>query len=103
MTAIKNNVKEDPESVSTCAVDGIGWILCPVIRALAGMADGMYDMAIQPLLEINSSYLFNTNNSPDQGTSLYEGWRSMRDLANIILVIFFMIVIFAILFLLNIV
>lgn len=95
MTAIKNNVKEDPESVSTCAVDGIGWILCPVIRALAGMADGMYDMAIQPLLEINSSYLFNTDNSPDQGTSLYEGWRSMRDLANIILVIFFMIVIFS--------
>lgn len=75
------------ESAATCRVDGIGWILCPVANALAGITDALFAavsafMKVQPLS-------FSTDDT------LYTAWSVMRSIANIAFVIVFLIIIFS--------
>jgi hypothetical protein len=82
-----DSCKEQGESTSNCKVEGIGWIICPVVRAMGGMADATYGilklfMNVQPLG-------FNTDNE------LYRAWAIMRNLANVAFVIVFLIIIFS--------
>lgn len=72
---------------SSCQVEGIGWVLCPVINAMAGMADATFGlvaafMVVEPLG-------FNTDNP------LYGAWSIMRNIANVAFVIAFLIIIFS--------
>ncbi len=71
---------------STCAIDGVGWIVCPVSNFLATGMDWIFDqlkayMVYQPL----------TN----QTNSLYQAWNVARSFANIIFVIAFLIIIYS--------
>jgi hypothetical protein len=72
---------------TTCAVGGIGWIVCPVYNLLAGISDTTYNI-ISQLLNVPVS-IFNT----DSGT--YTGWLVARNVANVGFVIAFLIIIFS--------
>lgn len=74
-------------TTTSCAVEGIGWILCPVANALAGITDALFTgvtafMKVAPL----------GFNSDDP---LYRAWSVMRSIANIAFVVVFLIIIFS--------
>ena len=75
------------ETESTCGIDGIGWIICPALRFLAGITDGAFEI-IEQFLQINPALL-------DQESDTYAFWQVMRDFANIAFVIVFLIIIFS--------
>jgi len=80
--------EEEDENTTTCAIDGIGWIICPVVTFLANLADGSYSviagfLEVQPLLTTGTS------------EPIYEAWSIMRNFANVAFVIVFLIIIFS--------
>ena len=73
---------------STCAVDGIGWIVCPIITVTAKIVDAMYNivsnlLTVQPIISTGST------------KPLYEAWSSMRNIANIVFILAFLVVIYS--------
>ncbi|UVJ38035.1 hypothetical protein [Arthrobacter sp. CJ23] len=82
-----------PENTSSCAIDGIGWIVCPVITFVSGLADSMFTVLSNDFLKVGTSVV---NTDPKKGaTTTYETWKTMQGFANIILVIAFLLVIFS--------
>lgn len=76
------------EFTTTCAIDGIGWIVCPVMDFMANVIDKMYNvvsalLGVQPLTA-------NTSKS-----SLYSAWSIMRNLANVAFVVAFLILVYS--------
>jgi hypothetical protein len=78
----------DEAPVSSCAVEGIGWILCPVINFLAGVADASFNFLADSFLRTDPK-VFNTE---DQ---VYATWAIMRNIANISFVIAFLFIVFS--------
>ena len=73
---------------TSCAIEGIGWIVCPVMNFLSGGMDVIFNliadfMKVQPLQTGNT-----------QG-SLYAAWNIMRSIANIAFIIVFIIIIYS--------
>ncbi|MEI7539764.1 MAG: hypothetical protein WCJ36_03310 [Candidatus Saccharibacteria bacterium] len=75
-------------AAGTCAVDGIGWIVCPVVNFLAKIADSAFTFLSDNFLSTNVK-IFDTT-SPT-----YSAWVIMRNIANVAFVIAFMIIIFS--------
>ena len=77
----------EPDPSCGAQVTGTGWLLCPMLNSLAGLNDVMWKVAKSML---NVSPL---TTGTDNG--VYQTWNAMRNLANVIFVIFFMIVIYS--------
>lgn len=81
---------DDPGDETSCAIDGIGWIICPVMTFMGYIVDGSYDavegLLITPPLNINTA-------DPENGT--YQAWSIMRNFANVAFVVAFLIIIFS--------
>lgn len=76
---------------STCVIDGIGWIICPVVNFMSKLVDGSYAVLQSTLLRVPA-----VNTSTDTKTNgLYSAWSIMRNFANIAFVITFMIIIYS--------
>lgn len=75
------------EPKSSCVVEGVGWIVCPVLGFLSNITDEIYKL-VGGWLKVNIT-LF------DAGSSTYKGWTIMRDIANIGFAIIFLIVIYS--------
>lgn len=73
--------------VTSCAVEGIGWIICPVTNFLAGAMDWMFG--------ILSNFLTVRPVQTTTDNALFRIWNVMRNFANIIFVIAFLIVIYS--------
>lgn len=76
------------EETTSCKVEGIGWILCPVANAMAGITDALFEgvkafMLVAPLS-------LSTQDNP-----LYNAWSVMRSIANVAFVIVFLVIIFS--------
>jgi hypothetical protein len=74
------------EKGTTCAVIGIGWIICPAVTFLAQIVDGAYGfvaslLKVQPLLTTGAT------------EGVYTAWSVMRNFANVAFVIAFLIII----------
>lgn len=69
------------------AASSLGWIMCPVIQGIGDVLTGIYDNVIaSQFLEVDASLL-------GSGTgSIYAGWSIFRNIANIIFVILFIII-----------
>ncbi|MGY4893790.1 MAG: hypothetical protein ACO1N2_03815 [Candidatus Saccharimonadota bacterium] len=78
----------ETDEQSSCAIDGIGWIVCPVVNFLAGLADGSFTILSDTLLRTDVNII-----STDSPT--YEAWVIMRNIANVLFVIVFLIIIFS--------
>lgn len=76
----------DGENETSCAVDGIGWIICPVMSGMAKLNSYALDYLKKWLtIPVNSI----------GSTSVSDAWKSFRDIANVLFVIAFMIIIYS--------
>jgi hypothetical protein len=75
-------------SKTTCSIEGIGWILCPVASAIAGMTDALFG-AVTAFMQVAPLNLAPKDNP------LYSAWSVMRTIANVAFVIVFLIIIFS--------
>lgn len=77
---------------TTCNVDGLGWMVCPLLNAAGGLNDLMYGL-VEWFLLLNPLQ----TNDPGTGaeTPQYIAWQRIRDIANVLLVIVFVLVIFS--------
>ena len=76
------------EEKTTCVVEGIGWIVCPIVTFLSKIVDAAYGfvsslLVVQPLLTTGES------------KAIYDAWAIMRNFANVAFVIAFIIIIFS--------
>ena len=78
---------DTPEGSSSCQIEGVGWIVCPIVNFMAGISDGAFGV-ITYFLEIRAPLLDTTN-----GT--YTAWQAFRNIANVAFVIVFLIIIFS--------
>lgn len=79
----------DDASAPTCTIEGIGWLICPVVTFMAKIVDGAYGfvaslLVVQPLLTTAST-----------GDPIYAAWSAMRNFANVVFVIAFLLIIFS--------
>lgn len=82
-----DDASEGTDASTTCAADGIGWIICPISRGVASLIGLMYDvltffLQVPPL-------------STSTNDALYKGWATMRNIANVIFVIVFILIIYS--------
>ncbi len=73
---------------TSCNIVGIGWMVCPILNFAAGLIDGAYGfianlLTIQPILQDGNS------------KGIYDAWSIMRNFANVVFVIAFLIIIFS--------
>lgn len=82
--------KEDATTSSTCAVERIGWLLCPIIQGAGKMADKAFQFLSNNFLETEPELVSST---PDKGTQY--AWNIARNLANIMFIVAFLIIIYS--------
>lgn len=73
---------------SSCVVEGIGWIICPVMTFTASIVDAAYGfvdslLKVQPIMTTGET------------EGVYSGWVVMRNIANVAFVIVFLFIIFS--------
>lgn len=87
---IEEVVSEDSGTSSasdtSCAIDGVGWIICPVMNFLAQLNEEAFGF-LQNLLGIRPSLI--------QDKNTVEAWSKFRDFANIAFIIAFMVIIYS--------
>lgn len=74
-----------PEGGSSCAVEGVGWIICPIMTAVSKGLDGV-QAVIAGFMDVKP---INT----DQNTILVKAWRTVRNISNLVFIIVFLTII----------
>ena len=83
------NANKDKNS---CAIEWIGWIVCPIVRGSTGVVVGLYNFMQANFLNIKSDQLFSNSG---KGQEAFKHWVAFRDIANIFFVIMIAIIIFS--------
>lgn len=74
-------------SATECVGGGaLGWILCPAAEFLANVADWVQNNVIKPFLTISPL---------ETGTDAFNVWKAIRNLANVLLIPVFFVIIFS--------
>ena len=86
---IDKQAGQGQETPKTCSsvMTGIGWIVCPAMTAAAGFADGVW-LLFEQLLTTNPL-------SGDQSSAIFKTWGNFRNIANALLIVFFLFTIFS--------
>jgi hypothetical protein len=82
-------LKGEQDEYSSCSVEGIGWIVCPVSTFIAKGMDTIFDEVLAPMIAVQPAVL------GDTGNSMYIAWNAMRNIANIAFVIVFLVIIYS--------
>ena len=85
----ETNANKDKNS---CAIEWIGWIVCPIVRGSTGVVVGLYNFMQANFLNIKSDQLFSNSG---KGQEAFKHWVAFRDVANIFFVIMIAIIIFS--------
>lgn len=82
------NAEEDGDT-KDCGteMEGIGYIVCPVLNAAVAFADGVYRL-------FESFLVVNPMQSGD-GDTYFKAWTSMRNIANSVIIVVFLMIIFS--------
>lgn len=75
----------ETDDKTSCAVEGIGWIVCPIAGFLGMMTDGLFGV-LTTLLSFTPVR---------ENEATYDTWQAMRNIANAAFVIAFLIIIFS--------
>lgn len=78
----------DGEEKNSCGIDGVGWLVCPLINFMASINDAAYG-AVSGFLDIKPEILSDTSSGARQG------WEFFRDIANALFAVVFLWVIFS--------
>lgn len=83
---------EEASKMDPCfsKANSVGWILCPVIEILSDTTENLYTWIEDDFLSIEAGFF----TGRDQA-SLYGAWSGFVGIANIILVVFFLIIVFS--------
>jgi hypothetical protein len=79
-------VTTSPEETTSCDVDGIGWIVCPVVTFLSKLNDAAFSF-LSRFLEVPPKVI------TDEATKT--AWEAFRNIANIVFVIAFLAIIYS--------
>jgi hypothetical protein len=74
--------------LSSCAIETVGWVICPTMRSIAKLADYGFTYINQNFLRIDYNIAAN-----DSG--IYKAWEIMRNIANALFVVAFMALIYS--------
>lgn len=66
----------------------LGWLACPVLKAVANNAVAVYSWVADEFLNIDANFF-------DTSKETYKAWQTIVGIANIIMVIFFLVIIFS--------
>ena len=80
----------DSDATTSCAIDGIGWIVCPILTFLGKISDMAYNFLSDEFLVTNPDYV-----QADSSNSVYNVWAMMRNIANVLFIIVFLIMVFS--------
>lgn len=69
-------------------VTGLAWLLCPIVSLVKNAMEWLYEEAVEPFLQVDAKIF-------DRENELYNSWNTFRGFANIVLIIFLLIVIFS--------
>jgi len=83
-----SSVGATDDGTTSCAVEGIGWIICPMMTFLSSITDASYSLISKSFLKIDSELVSSSGPA-------YQVWQSFRSIANILFVIVFLIIIFS--------
>ena len=86
-TADGEGEEGEEDEATSCAVNGIGYILCPIMGFIADAMDKIYDF-LQNFLEVRPL-------STDSDSSLHSAWKYMQSFANIAFVIVFLVIVYS--------
>ena len=88
-SSVSSSASENNDNTETCydQVPGIGWLVCPTTGALGKAVDAIYSQ-IETLLIVEPV-------SFEDSSPIYQIWQIMRDITNILFVIFLLIVIYS--------
>lgn len=75
-------------SSPTCGIEGIGWIVCPLMGFLGSISDTAFGFLSTSFLETSADYV-------QVGGPAYNAWVVMRNFANVAFVIVFLLIIFS--------
>lgn len=78
------------EAATSCSVEGVGWIICPITTFMAGVSDGAFSV-ISEFLTVNTSLYNNT----DSSSGTYAAWSAFRNIANVAFAILFIFIIYS--------
>jgi len=79
---------ESSEVASSCTIEGLGWVICPVTLFLAGGMGTIFDL-VAGFLNVQPTVV------GDPTTDLYIAWNVMRTIANVAFIIIFLIIIYS--------
>lgn len=83
-----NSENGDSDPCYDAGIEGMSWVLCPTIHNTTETIDGM-EGALKTMLSIESDKLFGNGNVS------YSIWDTFRNIANALLIIIFLIIIFS--------
>lgn len=99
--------KKDVDQPSSCGIEGIGWVVCPGIEALAKVADGALGYLQDRFLVVDAK-TFSTapmkdengaDKKDEQGNTIYypayTAWMRVRTYANVAFVIAFIVIVYS--------
>lgn len=76
------------DGLSSCAIETVGWVICPTMRSIARLADYGFTYINSNFLKIDYSIASNTS-----GT--YRAWELMRNIADALFVVAFMFIVYS--------
>ncbi|WP_408912814.1 hypothetical protein ACJ8XG_00060 [Candidatus Nanosynbacter lyticus] len=79
----------EEEGKNSCGVDGIGWLVCPLMSFAGSLGDASYS-AISYFLSIDKGIFEDQSNG-----GLEQAWKFFRDIANAVFTVIFLWVIFS--------
>lgn len=84
---IDQDVPDNPDDADTtsCAVDGVGWIVCPVMEFIGDLNDKAYGFLSDSFLQLDPDLM---------GPDTEAAWKSFRDIDNVLFAIAFLIIIY---------
>lgn len=74
--------------LSNCAIETVGWVICPTMRSIAKLADYGWTY-------VNSNFLRVDSNISNTNSGTYKAWEMMRSVANALFVVAFMILVYS--------
>lgn len=74
--------------LSNCAIETVGWVICPTMRSIAKLADYGWTY-------VNSNFLRVESNISNTKSGTYKAWEMMRSVANALFVVAFMVLVYS--------
>ncbi len=85
----QTSTSKDGETVCKSSAGVLGWILCPIIKAISGIGEHMWTQIEENHLKIQAQEMFVNN------TGVKDAFDIVRNISNVVFIILFMIVIFS--------